>query len=284
MPVYNAESTVSEALRSLLDQSYQRLEIIVIDDGSTDRSLECLRSFRDDRIKIFPNEKNLGIVASLNRGLSEAKGDFIARMDADDFSLPLRIEKQVEFMLKYPDVGVLGTAYRCFDASGPGETVLHPTSQGEIITDFLLGRSVIAHPTVLMRASVIRDHGILYRAQAQYCEDYDLWLQLAQHAKFANLPEVLLHYRKSSSSLSHVFQARQSDLREKTRIAFLRLGMTGLSDRWELPPNVFSSIVTAAVRRRELELSFASLRQVFKSGVRKLAGLLKHRSSHRDPR
>ena len=120
MPVYNGERFLSEAVESILKQTYQDFEFIIVDDGSTDRSLEIIQYYQalDERIILIENGKNIGVASSLNKGISAAKGEFIARMDADDISLPERLEQQRAFMFTRPDLGVLGCNYYRIHADG----------------------------------------------------------------------------------------------------------------------------------------------------------------------
>ena len=114
MPAYNAEQYISEAIESILGQTFADFEFIIIDDGSSDSTSGIIASYKDSRIRYFRNEKNLGIVGALNRGLALAAGEYIARMDADDISLPERFQTQCAYMEKHPDVGVCGTAIKVF--------------------------------------------------------------------------------------------------------------------------------------------------------------------------
>ena len=116
MPAYNAEKYINEAIDSILAQTFTDFEFIIIDDGSTDSTCAIVESYSDSRIRFFKNEHNLGVAATLNRGLDLARGEYIARMDADDISLPTRFEKQAAYMDSHPDVVVCGTGVECFGA------------------------------------------------------------------------------------------------------------------------------------------------------------------------
>lgn len=204
MPVYNAEKYVAEAIESILNQTYSDFEFIIIDDGSTDNSYQMLQSYavKDDRIKLYRNDINLKLPKTLNFGIEQAQGKYIARMDADDISLPERFAKQIEFMESHPDVGVCGTYYESF--SGSQNNKIHiqknPLTH-ESIKIYLnfLGCS-LAHPTIFGITKIFKQHRYS-EVMADNAEDYELWLRLMQnHIIFANVPEVLLLYREQQAN------------------------------------------------------------------------------------
>jgi glycosyltransferase involved in cell wall biosynthesis len=153
LPVYNAETYIAEAIESILTQSYKNLELILINDGSTDRSLDIMQSYADIRIQIISRE-NRGLVASLNEGIMKAKGKYIARMDADDISLPKRFEEQVAFLEMHPEVGLCGTAVMMFGNKIKGKIWRLPQSDNRIKSELLFS-SALAHPTLMMRGELI---------------------------------------------------------------------------------------------------------------------------------
>ena len=191
-------------------------------------------------------------------------------MDADDICLEGRFKSQVDFLNDHPEVGVLGTAYRKFDSSGLGESVVHPTDHQRIMEELLLGRSVIAHPTAMIRSEVLKRHNISYRTEMQYCEDYDLWLQLSRVTRFANLASVELLYRQSSSSISQVFREQQAKRHLRTRARFVELGFSEAVNRWGLSPRFFASVVRGALQSRTIEFSLNALRWVLRAAFYKI--------------
>jgi len=193
MPVYNtAEEFLREAIESILNQTFTDFEFIIINDGSTNNAKETILSYEDKRISYVENEQNIGLIKTLNKGLSLAQGEFIARMDSDDISLPKRFEKQVEFFEKNPEIGILGTWFKYI----PSNRVIEPFTDSKKIKECLLVNSnTIGHPTVMIRKSVIDEFSIKYDENAIYVEDYALWLSLIDKVNFANLDEVLLEYR-----------------------------------------------------------------------------------------
>jgi hypothetical protein len=200
MPVFNAKDFLRESINSILNQTYNCFEFLIINDGSTDESLEIIREFKDGRIKIVSLEKNIGIISVLNLGLEIAKGDYVARMDADDISLPQRLEKQVEFLQDNPDVGCLGTDFEWLDDPNRQSWIKYfdPVN----ISIALLFECAICHPTVMLRMEAIHRHKFSYPTEYVHAEDYALWVNTGQKIKLANLREVLLIYRKHEKQIS----------------------------------------------------------------------------------
>jgi hypothetical protein len=195
LPVYNAERFVGEAIDSILAQTLTDLELIVIDDGSTDATAAILadRAAQDPRIRLVTRE-NRGLTATLNEGVSIARAEYVAIMNADDVALAERLERQAAFLDAHPAVAAVGSQTRLILADGTaGPSVSLPQSPAEVRA-FLPKASPLAHPAVMFRrAAVIAAGG--YRPQIEPAEDYDLWLRLAERHDLANLPQVLLHYR-----------------------------------------------------------------------------------------
>lgn len=194
MPVYNAENSLAVAMESMLNQTYGNTEIVIINDCSSDDSGEILRRYakQNPQIKIYENEKNMGVALSLNRGLKLCRGKYIARMDADDFSYPERIEKQVEFMETNEDVGILGSSI----CEVHSEKKLHiqtfyPTDPEELRCRLLFNIQAV-HPTIMFRARIIKDFNIEYPNSP--AEDYALFASLILKVKMANLKDILLDY------------------------------------------------------------------------------------------
>lgn len=201
MPVYNAEPFVGQALKSILGQTFRNFELIIVDDGSGDRSREIGRSFHDERIVWIENGRNLGLTASLNVGLKKARGEFIARQDADDLSLPERLEKQVAFLDSHPTTGLVGCAFSVINEVGNALTDIHTVVDPLEINALLLQRNPIAHGTAVFRRACLEKTG-LYREEFRYAQDYDLWLRIAEIAKVANIPGLLYQWRITRGSIT----------------------------------------------------------------------------------
>ncbi|MDX6190118.1 glycosyltransferase [Flavobacterium sp. Fl-318] len=204
LPCYNAELYVEEAVLSIMNQTYTNLEILVIDDCSNDDTNSILKrlSMEDSRIRLIRNEQNLRLVKTLNKGIDEARGMFIARMDADDVSLPERIEKQMDLMLSNPDVDLCGTSYSIIDGIGNKlKTEVKVPSTCEEIKTALLFTCPMGHPTVLFRKEKIQSLGS-YDENMINIEDYELWLRVALKGKMVNLQNPLLKYRWHGENIS----------------------------------------------------------------------------------
>lgn len=203
MPVYNAERYITGAVESILNQTLTEFEFIIINDGSSDRSLEILQRFaqQDTRIRLI-NRENKGLVKTLNEGLTLAKAPLIARMDADDMAYPDRFILQKEFMGQNPNVVCLGGYFEIIDGAGRPLTLLRPPLDDETIQELALkGHSAIAHPVAMLRLSAVKQVGG-YREAFKAAEDLDLWLRLGEIGQLANIPYPLLQYRFVSSSIS----------------------------------------------------------------------------------
>jgi len=206
MPVYNGEKYLPEAIESILYQTYANFEFIILNDGSTDKTEEIILSYDDPRIVYVKNETNLQIVKTLNKGIALAKGEYIARMDADDISLPQRFAKQIEHLTKNRDIDILGTQYVNFGAFESFSS--NPLSHEEIKVA-LLFNSAMAHPTVMMRSNVFQK--IKYQEVFNKAEDYALWVEAVDTFRFANLPEYLLKYRRHRSQTDQEIQTSAAD-------------------------------------------------------------------------
>jgi glycosyltransferase involved in cell wall biosynthesis len=211
MPVYNAQAYLDASVRSILAQTLSDFELICIDDGSTDASLGILRRFEreDARVRVI-TRPNTGIVGALNDGLAAARGELIARMDADDVSLPTRFAQQVDYLDAHSDVVALGAWVVEVDAyRSPLHERQTPTLHEAIDAAHMAGHGgQIAHPSVMMRAAALRSVGG-YRSCCEWAEDLDLFLRLAEVGRLANLPSVLLHYRQHSANVCFTRQKQQ---------------------------------------------------------------------------
>ena len=203
MPAYNGEPYLKAAVDSILEQSFGDLELIVVDDCSTDGTPDTLRAYADPRLRILRNEVNLGIVGALNRGLSAATGKYVARMDADDISHPDRLARQVAYMDANPGVLLTGTRVDFIDGNGEPlkRNIVLPTDDKAIRLQSAFFPAFV-HPTVMIRGETLRRHGLRYVEAFRYAEDYDLWTRIMALGEVANLPEPLLSYRTHNAQIS----------------------------------------------------------------------------------
>jgi glycosyltransferase involved in cell wall biosynthesis len=230
MPVFNGGKYLAAAVESILGQTHAEFEFLVLDDGSTDSTLQILKRYaaRDKRLQIVSRE-NRGLVASLNELLGLAKGPLIARMDADDISLPQRFSRQVRFLQEHSEVVCLGGNCEAIDESGRVLAPLRYETTNDAIQAILLtGRTHICHPTAMMRRESLASVGG-YDGNYLLAEDLDLWLRLGEVGQLANLggPSIL-KYRFHGHSLSEQAGARQSNIaRAACERAWQRRGITG---------------------------------------------------------
>lgn len=201
MPAYNAEKYIREAIDSILNQTYTDFEFIIINDGSTDRTKEIIQSYNDSRIVYLENKENSGIVVTLNKGLDCATGEYIARMDSDDISEKERFEKQVAFMDKNKDIGLLGTGICIFGEEIQKQNRVFTTDSKQLKAE-LIFNACVAHPTVMIRREILEINHLRYNKEFAGAEDYCLWWEIAKVSNITTLPDALLNYRIHTSQIT----------------------------------------------------------------------------------
>jgi len=206
MPVYNGERYLHEAIESVLMQTFTDFEFLIIDDASTDRSVEIIKSYNDPRIRLVHNEKNLKLISTLNKGIDLADGKYIARMDCDDISLPQRLAKQVAFLEVHSSCAVVATKIVQIDTNGgtigfwKGDR--KATTSTEICNRLPL-ICCVSHPSAMIRKSIISKYR--YNPRQRYAEDYDLWLRLCSDGhEIAKIDEFLLKYRVHQEQVTNL--------------------------------------------------------------------------------
>ncbi len=227
MPVYNTAAFLEEAIKSIIQQTFKDFELIIINDGSTDISEVIISSFNDNRIRYYKNDKNEGLVYTLNRGIDLASAEWIARMDGDDISLPLRFEKQWDYVISHAEVQVLATTVMLINEQGQKQGIwkddvlaISPTE----IRSYLPKNNCIAHPTVFIRTELLRKYR--YNILQPQSEDYDLWLRLTSDAISINkLKEPLLLHRILSSSFTRSSKMNSFQKLALTKYQFARAAM-----------------------------------------------------------
>lgn len=223
MSVYNGEKYLREAIESILNQTFADFEFLIVNDGSTDGSLEIIQSYPDERIRVINNEQNIGLTKSLNRAIRQARGEFIARQDADDISLPNRFEEQIKYFDQHPETAMLGTSKYVIDEDGKilrqEIALLKPRSKN------LLKTNVLTHGAVMFRKTIVDELGA-YNEVLRYSQDYELWLRIAKHYEVRNLRQQLYKSRSHSANI------RLMNWEEATlyHLLALRLGRGELED------------------------------------------------------
>lgn len=215
LPVYNGADYLLEAVGSILAQTYTDFELIAIDDGSRDGTAALLDGLRDPRLRVV-HQENMGLALTLNRGIALARGEYIARQDADDISRPQRLAKQVEYLDAHPACGLLGTwSVIQEDRILTSRQHRHPCSNGELQMRLLFD-SFFVHSSVMIRRTAL-DRAGLYPTDPERNppEDFDLWLRIAREHEVANLPEALLVYREVPGSISRT----RADMLDRRAIA-----------------------------------------------------------------
>lgn len=228
MSVHNEPAEfIDKAVKSICEQTYKHLEFIIIDDASDMGTYNYLKklSAEYEIIKLYRNDYNLGLTATLNRGLSLCNGDFIARMDADDYSLPQRIHKQVEYFEKYPDIDILGTGVVSFGQDAIFMSPMNGYSNAQVQSN-LFFTSSLCHPSVMIRTAFLEKYDLKYDEAVKKGQDYDLWERSSIYGKLAVLPQVLLYYRLHSNQITNTNRQDQNESAE--RIIRRRLKRIGL--------------------------------------------------------
>jgi len=214
MPVYNVEKYVSEAINSMLSQTYTDFELIILDDCSTDTSNEVIKKFKDPRIVYHRNIKNTGLAENLNTGLRLARGKYIARMDGDDISLPERLRIQVEYLETHPDIDLCSCAMEMF---GTEQQVWIRDTDPEQVKITMLFFSPVLHASSIWRRESFSKNNLYYNQEAFPAEDYDLWSRAAFTCKLTNIPNILYRYR------IHGIQVTKTDKRAGEKVSQIQM-------------------------------------------------------------
>jgi glycosyltransferase involved in cell wall biosynthesis len=208
MSVYNGEKYLREAIDSILNQTFTDFEFLIINDGSADRTAEILQSYRDPRIKIINNEENIGLTKSLNKGLGVARGEYIARQDADDISLPDRLNVQYNYITDDPNLAICASSYEQIDENGNTIKTIEEYLGCEQLYYFLTFANLLAHSTVLLKKSIVlKLNG--YDDKLIRAQDYDLWYQASRANKVVQIGEVLLKLRIHQENISSKYRNSQ---------------------------------------------------------------------------
>jgi glycosyltransferase involved in cell wall biosynthesis len=271
IPTFNAERFISRSLKSILSQTYKNIEVLVIDDCSTDSSVEIVEKFHDKRVRVIKNKFNIGPASSLNVGITESKGDFIAIMHADDISVYNRLEVQVNFFRYNPHIHVLATSYVEIDEH---DSIINikKTKSSKNITERMLLHNVICHPTVMFNRSEL-SKDLLYYPGMRVNEDYELWKRLLYKKKrFYVLSKTLIFYRIHNKQQSYLQQSREIKSFKKLRREFweqLEKDTKILDVIENFEGEKFKKLIQSKVSLNKSELKFISglIHKEVKSGV-----------------
>jgi len=199
MSTFNNEATIVEAVNSILEQTHKDFELLVVNDGSTDKTGDILHGMADPRLKIINNERNIGLTRSLNKAITFSKGSYLARQDADDISLPQRLARQYEFMEEHRDIALLGTSRATLDAHGKIIATTKLPRNPDL--QQLLRRNCLVHGSIMLRRDVLNDVGY-YNEDFRLSQDYEFWLRIAKNHKIMNLQEPLYGVRRHGNRVT----------------------------------------------------------------------------------
>ncbi|WP_270558612.1 glycosyltransferase family 2 protein, partial [Clostridium perfringens] len=205
MSVYNGEKYLNESIESILNQTYKNFEFIIINDGSTDKSLKIIENYsiKDKRIILIDNIVNKGLIYSLNKGIEKSKGKYIVRMDADDISLENRIKEQVKFMEENKEIALSGTAQTIFlDGAKILRKKMSVLTKHDSIKSNSMFDCSFVHPSIIMRSSIIKKENFRYKEKYKYAEDFGLWSEIIPKYKVANINKQLIKYRLVKNSIT----------------------------------------------------------------------------------
>ncbi|MHB8261599.1 MAG: glycosyltransferase family 2 protein [Bacteroidia bacterium] len=223
LPVYNAADYLAEAIESILSQSYQNFELLLINDGSTDNSKNIINSYSDTRIRYFENDGNKGPSYTRNLGLIHSKGDYISFLDADDMALPNKLEQQLTFMKQHHEVGVCGCYAEYFgDRVG---TWQYPVSNKEIRCRLMWGSSIIMS-AAFIRKNTLANNNIQFSDKYLPTEDFKLWVEMSKVSQLHNIPEVLVKYRTHRQQITVTKEKLMNET--KTKIILEQLSDAGV--------------------------------------------------------
>jgi glycosyltransferase involved in cell wall biosynthesis len=249
---YNGARWLDDAIKSVLNQTFKDFEFLLVDDGSTDNSLEIINIFAkiDPRIVVI-SKINTGLADSLNVGIQQARGEWIARLDADDISEPTRLEKQLEFVQKNPEVVLLGTGLMLINEKGiPVKSFRYPGDHSSLLKKLYTSGKFPAHSSAFFRTSVVRSIGG-YRPRIRRAQDRDLWLRLSEVGQLASIDEPLVKIRRHSEQVSHEAAGRRQKTDSRVAIISYWLRCFDSSDPVSADNLVFNSFYSWVAERLE---------------------------------
>lgn len=251
MGAYNVADTVGRAIDSIVGQTYQEWVFLICDDGSNDGTYEIIKSYENrypDKIQVYQNDKNRGLTYTLNHLLEKVETEYVARMDADDVSNCVRLEKQVQFMENHKEYALVGSAINKFDESGIYDTCIKVEKPEK---ESFFWNNPFVHPSIVIRTKVIKELGG-YRdiAKTLRCEDYDLWFRLYERGyKGYNLSDPLLNYYEGKDSFpKRKFAYRINEMRVRFE-GYKRLGLLPKGILYAVKP-IFVGVLPNSIQKR----------------------------------
>ncbi len=253
MASYNEGKYLKEAIDSILNQTFKDFELIIINDGSSDNTSEILSIYADERIKIISNEVNIGLIGSLNKGLKECRGEFIARFDADDISEPTRLEEQLMFLEDNQNYCLVGSGVRLINSQGDLLAIRIESNNYYVLQWKMLINNPFIHPTWFFRRKLLKEMtGYLSEPENEYVEDYDFLVRLSKICKATNIKKPLLRYRIHGEQVSQT-------KREEQRGNYLRISLSNIKDYVNIGIkeliNLDKAIYGKITRREDLRLA-----------------------------
>lgn len=201
IPTYNGAKYIERSVQGILQQTFTDFELLIIDDGSTDNTLDILNRIKDPRIRVYQNGQNRGVVYTRNRAIELARGDFLAVNDVDDYSYPHRLEKQVKFLLSNPSYWAVGAYAKRIQQNGTYDIWKYPKNAEEIRCRLFWG-SALVHSTTLFNLSYLKENDLNYSLKFEVAEDYDLFEKISRQGRLANLDEILIDYQVRNDGLT----------------------------------------------------------------------------------
>ena len=215
MPVYNGEKYIAEAIDSILSQTFQDFELLIINDCSTDETISVIETYSDRRIRVIHNDSNLGLARVRNKGIENAKGKYIAWLDSDDISFDTRLEKQVNLLENNSRIGMCGTWVKTI---GSAEHIWKYPTESETIKSTMLFYNCFATSSVILRKEILVQYLYLFDLDYPPAEDYDLWEKISRHCEVANIPEILTYYRLHSLQTTFSDEARKKQIESAWKV------------------------------------------------------------------
>lgn len=262
MPAYNAGKYIREAVDSILNQTYSDFELIIINDCSQDDTEAIILDYSDPRVVYLKNEKNLGVAATLNKGLDIARGEYIARMDADDIAFPERLKKQVERLDQDSTLVVCGTQLCNFSDGVEAAGLQFPVNKAEAGALLVL-HPTVAHPTVMLRACVLRDNGLRYDLTYEGTEDFALWWEISRYGTLGSLEDVLLKYRVHGGQVTQTVKPERVAVFK--RFAAKRLRDMGINEDMASALYEYTCDTYSAVTQQETQAFITMLSEILQS-------------------